>query len=407
MRILFITHYFQPEPNFFSGLPFAKELIRRGHEVQVLTGFPNYPGGRIYPGYKVRMLQRETLEGVPVMRVPVYPSHDRSSARRMLCYTSFGLSAATIGPWIVKDADVAYVSQGPVTVGLPACALRLLRRIPFVLHIQDLWPDTLESTGMFNSRTGMSLVHAACRFMYRRAGKIVVIAPGMKCRLIDRGVPEKKIELIYNWCDDALICRNPRDEKLAGDLGMTGRFNIVFAGNMGKAQALDPVLDAAAIVAQQAPEVQFIFIGSGVDTDDLKARSVKMGLNNVLFIPRRPISEIGSMLDLADVLLVHLRNDPLFRITIPSKIQAYMAAGRPILIAVPGDASDLVQKAGAGITCEPENAADIAAQVLKLAAMPRSELEQMGRRGAQYYNHELSFAVAVSRLEQVFSQAAT
>ena len=132
MRILFVAFYFQPEPNFFMGLPFAQELVKRGHQVEVLTGFPNYPGGKVYEGYRIRPLQREVLEGIPVIRVPLYPSHDVSSLRRIASYTSFAISASTIGTAAVKPADIAYICQGPATLGLPGFVLWILRRIPFV-----------------------------------------------------------------------------------------------------------------------------------------------------------------------------------------------------------------------------------------------------------------------------------
>jgi colanic acid biosynthesis glycosyl transferase WcaI len=406
MRILFISHYFQPEPNFFVGLPFARELARRGHQVEVLTGFPNYPGGKIYDGYHVRMLQREILDGIPVNRVHLYPSHDNSPIRRTLCYASFALSASTIGAWATKPADVAYVSQGPITVGLPACILKLLKGIPFVFHIMDLWPDSLLSTGMFNNRLGLKMVHGWCNFVYKRAAKIVAITPGMKQRLIERGVPHDKIEVIYNWCDDAQICRAKPNDELAKVLGMAGRFNIVFAGNMGKAQALAPVLDAARIVGEQQSDIQFVFIGGGLDVDSLKQKTADLRLKNILFLSRRPVSEIGAILSLADVLFVHLKKDPLFEITIPSKTQAYMASGRPVLIGVPGDATDLVNRAEAGLPCEPENPQSIANAVLKFHAMPRSELDAMGQKGKRFYEQRLSFEIAVSRFENIFNSIA-
>lgn len=405
MRILFVSHFFQPEPNFFMCLPFAKELVRRGHEVEVLTGFPNYPSGKVYDGYRIGFLKREALEGIPICRVPLYPSHDNSSIRRTLCYLSWALSASTIGPFAIQDADVAYALQGPITVGNAATVLQLFRKIPFVLHVQDLWPDSLASTGMFNSKFGLKILNGMCNSVYKQAGKIVVIAPGMKERLMERGVPEEKIEIIYNWCDDAQICRVDSNNELATSLSVAGRFNIVFAGNMGKAQALEAVLDAAKIVASSNPQVQFVFIGSGVDVESLKAKVAHMQLQNILFLPRQPISEIGAILRIADVLLVHLRDDPLFRITIPGKTQAYMAAGRPVLIGVPGDAADLVLRADAGLACEPENPVDIARAVLQLSKMPKTALEQMGRNGNQFYESQLSFSIAVDKFEEVFEEA--
>lgn len=403
MRILYLTHYFQPEPIFWA-LPLAKELVRRGHQVEVLTGFPNYPGGKIYDGYRVRMLQRQVMENVDIIRVPLYPSHDNSSLKRMLCYASLGLSASAIGLCAARKADVVYMMQGPMTLGFPALMFKLLRRTPYVIHIQDLWPDSLLSTGMFNSSVGLKMLDAWCNLVYRYAAKIITITPGMKKRLIEKRVPEHKIEVIYNWCDLAQVCPVGRNEDLAKSLGLAGRFNIIFAGNMGKAQALSPVLDAAERVGKKFPAVQFVFIGSGVEVDSLKQRSAQLKLSNVLFLPRRPASQIGEILNLADVLLVHLKKDPLFEITIPSKTQAYLAAGRPVLIGVPGDAADLVAQAKAGLSCEPENPQSIADAVCKFHQMPRTELEAMGQNGKVFSQQQLSLDLVASRLENAFVQ---
>ena len=402
MRILYLTHYFQPEPIFWA-LPLAKAFVRQGHQVEVLTGFPNYPGGKIYDGYRVRMRRREVLDGIDVIRVPLYPSHDNSSLKRILCYATFGFSASMIGLCATKKAAVTYVMQGPMTLGLPAMMLKLFKRTPYVIHIQDLWPDSLLSTGMFKNTLGLIMLNAWCNCVYRRAARIITITPGMKQRLIERGVPEQKIEVVYNWCDDAQIRPAGKDESLARSLGMAGRFNIVFAGNMGKAQALEPVLDAAKIVGEKQPSVQFVFIGSGVSVDGLKRKTAELGLKNVLFLPRRPASEIGGILSLADVLFVHLKKDPLFEITIPSKTQAYLAAGRPILMAVPGDATDMVLNAEAGLPCEPENPQSIAEAVYRFHAMPRSELDAMGENGKRYYEQHLSFEIAAARLDAIFA----
>jgi colanic acid biosynthesis glycosyl transferase WcaI len=402
VRILFLTHYFQPEPNFFMGLPFARELVRRGHKVQVLTGFPNYPGGKIYEGYKVKLFQKEYMDGVPVSRFPLYPSHDRSSFKRRLCYSTLSLSQSIIAPFTIEPADVAYVVQGPATIGWPATVLKWLRRIPFVYNIQDLWPDTLLSTGMSNSKLELEMLYGWCNFIYRRAAKIAVIAPGIGKKLIERGVRPEKIEIIYNWCDGQLICRENRDKNLAKQLGFADKFNVVFAGNMGKAQALDAAIDAAGLLKTDVPNVQFVFIGSGVDVDNLRSVSHKKELNNILFLPRKPVSEIGPILRLADVLFVHLRKDPLFSITIPSKTQAYLAMGRPLLMAVEGDASELVNRAGAGLSCEPENPRAIADAVKQLYNMTPSQRHQLGENGQSFYDKELSFSVAVDRYEKLF-----
>ena len=401
MRILFISQWFAPEP-FFKGLPFARALRDRGHEVEVLTGFPNYPGGRLHPGYRIRPYQCEIMDGIPVHRVPLYPSHDQSAIRRIANYASFALSAATIGPAVVRKADVAYVYHPPATVAMPAVALRILRGIPFVYDIQDLWPDTLAATGMLRNRLALRLVGGWCRATYRLAARIVVLSPGFKRMLVSRGVPAEKIEVIYNWCDESGDRDAGPNSDLPQRLGVAGRFTIVFAGTMGKAQGLDAVLDAAQRLRDELPEVQFVLVGGGVEVERLRAVADQMALRNVRFVPRVPMAEIGKILALADALLVHLVDDPLFTITVPSKTQAYLAAGRPILMGVKGDAADLVRKADAGICFQPEDPGDLCRAVKSLYALSPADRQRLGENGRTFYQRDLSMSQGVTHFEHVF-----
>jgi glycosyltransferase involved in cell wall biosynthesis len=402
MRILMLTQWFDPEPTF-KGLIFARELVRRGHEVQVLTGFPNYPGGKLYDGYKIRLLQRENIDGISVLRVPLYPSHDNSALKRIANYVSFAVAATLLGPLLVRPADVVYVYHPPATVALPAMILKLLRRMPFVYDIQDLWPDTLAATGMLNNKKILKCVDLWCRLTYKIADHIVVLSPGFKIKLAERGVPAEKISVIYNWCHEGQMTVMERSASGQSEPEMVGRFNIVFAGTMGKAQALDAILDAAELLAERQPQVQFVFVGGGIDVERLKQVKADKKLENVIFLPRRPVSEIGSVLSMADLLLVHLKDDPLFEITVPSKTQTYLATGRPILMAVRGNAADLVKKAGAGKTCLPQNALSIVSAVDEMVSMAQEERDEMGRQGAKFYQHELSLADGARRFEEVFN----
>lgn len=401
MRILLLTQWFDPEPTV-KGLVFARELVRLGHEVEVLTGFPNYPGGKVYPGYRVRLLQRETIDSISIIRVPLFPNHDGSSIKRVLNYVSFAVSAAILGPFLVRKADVAYVYHPPATVALPAMVLKLLRRIPFVYDIQDLWPDTLSVTGMVSNRKVLQIVDLWCRLTYRIADRIVVLSSGFKRLLHSRGVPEEKVSVIHNWCDESQITVMEKSEAVKIEPTLAGRFNIVFAGTMGKAQALDAVLEAAGLLAEKFQRVQFVFMGGGVDVERLMDKALAMELDNVLFLPRRPMSQVGSVLSMADILLVHLRDDPLFEITLPSKIQAYLAVGRPLILAVRGDAAELVEKSRGGVVCAPEDAVSIAATVEKVFLMSPEERCAMGKNGREYYRHELSLDIGARRFELLF-----
>ncbi|WP_304524158.1 sugar transferase [Deinococcus betulae] len=402
MRILLITQWFDPEPTF-KGLLFARELQRLGHEVEVLTGFPNYPGGQVYPGYRIRPWQREVVDGVAVLRVPLYPSHDGSGVKRAANYLSYAASAS-IGSLLLRRPDVAYVYHPPATAALPGMVLHALKGVPFVYDIQDLWPDTLAATGMMENAAVLRGVGGFMDVVHRRAARIAVLSPGFREKLIERGVPEHKVSVIPNWTNEDKTDLTPPPPERAHELGFADKFNVVFAGNMGWAQALDTVLDAAEKLRDEA--ARFVMIGGGVEEERLRESTRERGLTNVDFLPRRPPSEIGEILALADALLIHLKDDPLFAITIPGKTQANLRAGKPLLMGVRGDAAALVQEAGAGLTFPPQDAAALAAVVRELMALSPEDRRRMGERGARYYEEHLALRVGAARFAELLAAAA-
>lgn len=402
-RILLLTQWFDPEPTF-KGLVFARELVQQGFEVEVVTGFPNYPGGKVYPGYKIKWLQREMIDGVHVTRVPLYPNHDQSAIKRIFNYVSFSGSSLFYGLFMAKRADVIYAYHPPLTVGIAASLLRLIRRIPVVYDIQDMWPDTLRATGMVNNARLLSVVGWVCQFVYCHVDRIVVLSPGFKRLLLSRGVPAEKMEVIYNWADEASLA-TPIEPELV-PFPDDGRFKVLFAGNMGKAQALDAVIDAAALLQGCGAKACFVMLGGGVEVVRLQQRVEDMRLTNVVFLPAVPMSHVGALLQKADALLVHLRKDPLFEITIPSKTQAYMAVGKPLLMAVNGDAADLVLESGGGVVAASENPEALAEAVEKLSALPPTALSDMGMKAKAYYQKHLSLTVGASRFGEIFNALA-
>lgn len=404
MRVLLLSQYFDPEP-LPRGLMFARELVKQGHQVEVLTGFPNYPSGKIYPGYRVRLVQREMIEGIKIIRVPLVPSHDSSALHRMFNYLSYALAAAIMGPWLVRKPDVIHAYYGNATIGLPAWVIGVVLRAPFVLDIQDLWPDSITASGILPQRYQLlvPMVEIWCQFIYRWAEKIAVLSPGFKQELVARGVPESKLQVIPNWCDEVQVQAGPlrpEEERL-----LDGRFNLVVAGTMGTVQGLDVVLDAALLLADLEPQVQFVLVGGGVERPHLEARAASLGLKNVLFLPWRPVEEIGALLHRADTLLVHLKDDPLFAITIPSRIQAYLAVGRPILCGVRGNASEMVKQAGAGICFEPDSPSALAEAVTDLCRLSEQARADMGERGRRFYRDRLSVPVGTKAFIKLFEQA--
>jgi len=402
MRILIISQWFDPEPADVKGLPFARELARRGHEVVVITGFPNYPGGKVYPGYRIKCWERESRDGIDVIRVPLYPSHGLSKWGRILNYTSFALAASTIGLFVAGRADVVYIYHPPATVALPALLARLLWRTPCVIDIADLWPDAIQATGMIRNATILRAIGSFSNIVNRLVNRIVVLSPGFRQRLLERGLPAKKVEVIYNW--SRMDGAPPTTAVLAGHEAvlLKGKFNVLFAGNMGPAQALSTVVATAGIMRDSHREVQFVFVGGGIDAEALRASASR--LPNVLFLPRRHPSEMPPLFEAAGALLVHLRDEPHFAITIPSKTQDYLAAGKPVIMAVRGDAAQIVLRSGGGVICEPEQPAQLAAAIERLLSLSEAERAAMGRAGRDYYTRNLSLGVGVDRFLALFRE---
>lgn len=400
-RVVLLSQWFDPEPTF-KGMVFARELVKSGFDVEVITGFPNYPGGKLYPGYRIKWIQKELVDGVKITRVPLYPSHDQSAIKRIFNYVSFAFSASLYGIFLLKRVNVIYAYHPPLTVGIAASLIKIFRRIPVVYDVQDMWPDTLRATGMIVSSRALTLISRVCDWVYRHVDRIVVLSPGFRLLLIERGVPEGKIDIIYNWSDENSL--KVSDGVLPEGFPEDADFKIIFAGNMGNAQDLDVVLDAAFLLMQENSKVVFLLVGGGVDVLRLKNRAQEMQLSNVIFLPAVPMAQVGSILAAADALLVHLKKDPLFTITIPSKTQAYMCVGKPLIMAVDGDAADLVRESNGGVIADSGNASQLAHAAKNLAALDRADLIRMGKNARLYYLDHLSLSVGVKKFAEIFRQ---
>ncbi len=405
MDILLLSQWYPPEPEFkVSAL--AKGLAMRGHRVLVITGFPNYPTGKLYPGYKIRLWRWEQEQGgVRVLRVALYPDHSRSAVKRTLNYGSFAASASLLGPILSGPADVMFVYHAPLTVGIPALLISRTRGVPFVFAIHDMWPETLAASGMVGNHLVLDAIGRFALYVYRQAAEIVVVSPGFKRNLIAKGVLAEKIHVIPNWADENLYHPVEPDPELAASYGLSGKFNIMYAGNLGLAQRLDVVLQAA-VLLEDLPDLQFVLIGDGADADRLREMAQEARLANVRFIDQQPASRMASFYALADVLLAHLKRDPLFEITIPSKVFPYLACARPILMAVAGDAADIVRDAQAGLCCPPEDPVAMADAIRRLYFMPSEARREMGLSGRQTFLAKYSTKVLIDRYEELFREMA-
>jgi len=379
MKILLLTQWYPPEPVYYIA-EMAETLQELGHEVTVLTGFPNWPSGKLYTGYKLRMWQRQELNGIQIIRVPLFPDHSRSAVRRALNFLSFAISATFLGFWLTPRPDVIHVHHPPITIGLPAIVLSLLWRVPFTLEIQDMWPENLRSTGMLSNGWILSLIGRFARWVYSKAASVRVISPGFRQNLIDKGLPDAKIRVISNWVDTDSYRPLSPDPVLAQEYGMAQRFNVLYAGTIGLAQGLDVLLDTARLL-DEIPDLQFVLAGTGLELDSIRQTAAARGLTNIKFLGWVPIDATPQLYALADVLLVHLKDDPLFAITIPHKVFTYLAAGKPILAAMRGDVADLIHLTGAGLTCFPSDPQSLASAVRELHRLSPDERSALGQRG--------------------------
>jgi colanic acid biosynthesis glycosyl transferase WcaI len=404
VRVVILSQYYDPEPVPKLG-DLARGMTERGHQVTVVTGFPNYPNGTLYPGYSIRPWSVEVVDGIRIVRLALYPDHSRSTARRIANYVSFGLSASILGPWLAGAADVIYVWHPPLTIGMAALAISMVRRAPVVYAVHDLWPEMAVAAGMLKQGVAVRMLELFERFVYRRAAVVGVVSPAFVDHLMVKGVPKGKIEVLTDWVDDSMYRPVRKDSNLSDQLGMTDKFNVVFAGQLGAAQHLETVLEAARLL-ESRPEVQFLLVGDGVELAGLQQKAAEMHLKNVRFAGRFPVAEMPSIYALADVLLVHLKADSAFEMSIPGKTYTYMACSKPVLVAAAGVTADLIRNASAGLTCAPDDPQALAETVIRFVEMPSDERARMGDAGRHTVVTTYARSILLDKHERVLVAAA-
>lgn len=399
MRILLLSQWYPPEPmKLLSDM--AETLKEFGHDVTVLTGFPNWPSGRIYPGYAIRIRQKEFQSGVPVIRVPIYPDHSRSKQKRILNLLSFVVSSSAFGPLFCKRPDIIHAIQPPTTC-LAAWHLGRIWNVPFTYEVQDMWPETLQATNMITNVNSLSTVGKYCEWVYGKAAAIRVISPGFGENLVSKGVPACKVHFIPNWVDADFYTPDISFNALAGEISVPQAFKIVYAGTIGLAQGLETVLDAASLLTD-LPDICFLLAGDGLELPRLRESASQRGLKNVRFLGRLPMEKMPQLYALSDGLLVHLKDNPLFRITIPHKTLTYLAAGKPVIAAVEGDVSNLIEAAGAGLTCRSGDPVALADAVRKLYSLPADERNQLGTQGRRVSVERYGRRQLVAQIAEMF-----
>lgn len=392
MRILIFSQHFWPESFRINDV--AQSLRAAGHRVTVLTGQPNYPGGVVFPGYRAASTGVERLGDIDVHRVPLYPRGAHSARRLALNYLSFIFSSAIVGAWRLRGQrfDVVFVyASSPLLQAIGATALARLKGCAVVTWVQDLWPQSLEATGYIHNPRLLGIVSTVVRSIYKRQDLLLVQSHGFMAPVRKLAPAALEVRVHPNPSEDSPDDHEPAALQLA--LG----FNIVFAGNLGKAQALDAVLDAAGLL-RDLPDVRFVLVGSGQRSDELAAAARNKGLSNVLLPGRYAPQQMPAILAQAQALLVSLNDNPAMALTVPSKVQSYLAAGKPVIAALNGEGARVVAEAGAGLICPAADGAALAQAVRRLHALPAAARTAMGEAGRRYHDEHYAPAVLTPRL---------
>ena len=395
MRVLVVSQYFWPEG--FRINEVSKTLVEKGLYVDVLTGKPNYPEGKIFEGYRVGGFQRQQYCGANISRVPLFPRGKTSRLRLAFNYLSFIFSGLIFGPWLKRgrNYDVIFVyGLSPILQALPALFLGWLKRAPVVIWVQDLWPESLSATGYVSNRCVLWAVEQLVRFIYRHADLLLVQSNAF-------------VEPVSALASTTPVRYYPNSVDMSFAVSTTGSstkvkglehgFSVMFAGNIGAAQGVGVIVDAATLL-REYEDIHFVVLGDGSSREWMLQTMAARDLKNLHLPGRFPVETMPGFMNKASALLVTLADRPIFAATVPNKVQAYLAAGKPIIASMPGEGARLVKEAGAGLSVEAENSKELAEAVLKLYRMSEVERNKMGENGRSYFYKQFEHDQLVNQL---------
>jgi glycosyltransferase involved in cell wall biosynthesis len=405
MQILFLTDNFPPETNAPATRTFehARRWVRAGAKVTVVTTQPNFPAGKIFPGYRNRLFQREWIDGVETIRVWTYITANEGFVRRTLDYMSFMVTGFLASLFLPRPNVIVSTSPQFFT----ACAayvLSLFKRRPFVFELRDLWPDSIIAVGAMRESAAIRALKRLEYFLYRKAARIVSVTNSFKSVLSGNGVPADRIAVVRNGADLKGFTPGPKPDDLVEKHGLQGKFVAAYIGTIGMAHGLGTILETAERMKANR-NVAFVLIGDGAERVRLQQEAQRRGLDNVIFAGSVGKDEIVRYWRLADAALVLLRDRPVFRHVLPSKIFEAMATGRPIILGVLGESAALLESAGAGVVIQPESAEQLEQAILRLAAEPEA-CREFGRKGRRFVEAEFDRdKLAAAMLEELRSVA--
>jgi len=405
MRIGFISQWFDPESGS-AAIPggIARALQAQEFDVQVVTGYPNFPSGKIFSGYKQKLHSASQEMGFPVHRVPLFPDHSQTLARRALSYSSFALTSSLIGLPALDPIDAYFVYSSPVIAGVGPKLASSIRKKPLLTYVPDLWPDSATASGIagtgFIGKNISKVLASTSRWCYETSDAVVATSELMRTTLIGRGVDENKVSTVYNWVDESLFYPRPRPQELLNELGLKDKYIVMYAGNLGHLQGVMTFIESARLLRKR-DDIAFVFIGSGALESAMHEFAKIHNLANITFLGQQPMDHVAELIAASDVQLISLIDTPLLRMTVPSKLQFTMASGRPVIIAAKGEAADLVQRSEGGCMVDPEDSTQLAEMILEFADGGHQLSDLRGSNAYQFYQSHLSESVGSMALTKI------
>lgn len=383
MRILFISHYFPPEVNAPASRTHehCRRWVADGHEVTVVTGVPNHPAGQLFPGFRNRWIQEESVDGIRVIRTWMLLTANSGFLKRILNYVLFGITAA----WAsrrVRKPDVVIATSPQFFCGLSGAVVAKLKRRPFVLEIRDLWPKSIVELDQLKEGPALRALEALENWMYRQADGIVVNTRAFIEHITARGIDRDRIELVYNGIDADRFQPREADETLIQEYDLENRLTVAYVGTLGLAHGLATVIEAAGQLKEQK-EILFLLIGAGAESDRLEESVREQGLSNVRLIGLQPREKMPAWIATIDILLVCLRDLPVFETVIPSKIFEFLAQERPVIVTARGEIARMTREADVALVAEPENPKALADAILNLQTHP-DQAKSRAERGRHW-----------------------
>jgi glycosyltransferase involved in cell wall biosynthesis len=398
MRILIVTQYFWPENFRINDL--CDALVERGHDVTVYTGLPNYPEGSFFKGYSFSGPYTETKGKIKIIRAPLIPRGKNKSLRLALNYFSFFFLASLLAPFLVRGKfDKIFVYEpSPITVAIPGIVLKYLKRAPMFFWVTDLWPESLEATGVVKNKKILNAVALLVRWLYKHSDKILVTSKGFISRVKALGGKDSQIVYFPQWAEAHF--ENSTLEYGDNRLPQSG-FKLMFAGNIGSSQDFETIVAAAKILKDEA-NIHIVVLGDGLMKSWAEKEVKKNELENFHFLGRKPVETMPYYFSKADVMLMSLTNTDLFSITVPSKLQSYLAAKKPVLASMNGEGAAIVDEFKAGMTCPAGRPEMLAETILKMSKLPAEQLLEMGSNAYKCYLSEFEREKLITQLEEVF-----